>query len=230
MAVNGRIVELLGSKVDISKVRISVEGTELDLSPPKVYVMLNKPAGYTSTRSDPHARRTVLQLLKGLDVYLYHAGRLDVDSEGLLILTNDGDFAHKLTHPAHGVTKTYIATVLKEASEEDIERLRRGIELEDGITAPAEARLLEVHPPTPDDIRDIERLRLVVPELVSVVELRIHEGRKRQVRRMFAKIGHPVVHLARTTVGPLKLGNLQLGKWRRLSKKEVSALMAEAGK
>ena len=230
MAVNGRVVKSLGSKVDPSKVRISVEGGDLDLSPPRVYVMLNKPSGYTSTRSDPHARRTVLQLLKELDVYLYPAGRLDVDSEGLLILTNDGDFAHKLTHPAHGVAKTYVATVLKETSEEDIERLRRGIELEDGITTPAEAKLLEVRPPTPDDIRNTKRSRLAVPELISVVELKIHEGRKRQVRRMFAEIGHPVVHLARTTVGPLKLGNLQLGKWRRLSKKEVSALMAEAGK
>ena len=230
MAVNGRVVNALGSKVDPTTVRIAVEGRELDLSPPKVYIMLNKPMGYTSTRCDPHARRTVLQLLKGLDVYLYHAGRLDVDSEGLLILTNDGDFAHKLTHPAHGVTKTYIATVLKDISEEDIECLSQGIELEDGITAPAEAKLLEVRPPTHDDIRNIKRTRLVVPELMSVVELRIHEGRKRQVRRMFAALGHPVIHLARTTVGPLKLGTLQLGKWRRLSEKEVSALMAEAGK
>ena len=228
VAVNGRLVKSLGSKVDPSKVKISVEGKAIDLSPPKIYVMLNKPPGYTSTRRDPHAKRTVLQLVKQLDVYLYPAGRLDVDSEGLLILTNDGEFAHRLTHPAYNITKTYHATVLKAISEETLERLRHGVELEDGTTAPAEAGSLEIRAPIPDDIRAIKRMRLAVPEQISVVELKIHEGRKRQVRRMFAALGQPVIRLVRKAIAGLELGDLPVGKWRRLTKREVAALMVEA--
>ena len=224
MAVNGQVVTALGSKVDPATARISVEGRKVELASPRLYILLNKPAGYTCTRRDPHAKRTVLELVRGVDAYLYPAGRLDVDTEGVLILTNDGDFAQMLTHPSHELDKTYRATVVGAVSQEALGLLRRGIELEDGISAPARAVVVGTRAPTDVDVPRARRIRPPVSEPVSVVDLTIHEGRKRQVRRMFAALGHPVIRLARTAIGSLQLDDLPLGKWRRLTEEEVEGL------
>lgn len=227
--MNGLVVTELGAKADPARDVITVEGRAVDVSAGRTYIMLNKPRGYASTRRDPHAARTVLDLVKGLDVYLYPAGRLDVDTEGLLILTNDGDLAHRLTHPAHEVWKQYRAVTVGSISPDAVERLHQGILLEDGLTSPAEARAVRVRPPTPEEVRRCRSARLPATDSVSEVEIRIREGRKRQVRRMLAAVGHPVIQLTRTAVGSLRLGNLPVGQWRRLTDREIAALRAESG-
>ena len=208
MAVNGEIVTQLGTKVDPDRVSITVDGRRVEPVEEKVYILLNKPVGYTSTRRDPHARHTVMELVKGVDAYLYPVGRLDVDTSGLLILTNDGDFTKLLTHPSHQVDKTYLAVVQGRISAHNLSRLERGVKIEDGTTAPANARLINYSPS-----RD-----------TSTVEIIIHEGRKRQVRRMFESAGHEVIKLARTKIGKLGLEGLQEGQFRYLTPKEVAEL------
>lgn len=172
--------------------------------------MLHKPAGVVTTMSDPQGRQTVADLVKS-SVRVYPVGRLDAETTGLLLLTNDGDLAHLLSHPSSGVVKTYQATVRGLPSNFELERMRRGIQLEDGLTAPARVRLL----------RGDER--------ASVLELSIHEGRNRQVRRMLDAIGHRAVSLHRPSYGPLSLGSLGPGKVRPLTPAEVAALRRAAG-
>lgn len=208
IAVDGKVVTELGTKVDPNKVNITFNGKPVERVQNKIYIILNKPIGYTSTRSDPHAKHTVLELLKGIDAYLYPVGRLDVDTSGLLILTNDGDFTKLLTHPSHEISKTYVAVVEGRIAAANLTRLERGVKMEDGVTSPAKARLLTYSP----------------SEGTSTVELVIHEGRKRQVRRMFETMGHPVVKLARTKLGDLDLKGVEEGRFRYLSPKEVSEL------
>jgi 23S rRNA pseudouridine2605 synthase len=178
-----------------------------------VYIMLNKPAGYACTRRDPHLPSTVYHLLpRGMN-RLFTVGRLDVDTEGLLLLTNDGTWANDIAHPRKHVSKTYLAEVSGVPVPADLDQLRRGIELEDGLTLPARARLVWQRPSQ-------ERARL---------QIVITEGRKRQVRRMLAAVGLPVVWLQRTSIGPVELGALPLGRWRELSPDEIEALRREAG-
>ncbi len=208
VAVNGEIVTQLGTKADPNKDKIAVDGKPIARAEAKVYILLNKPIGYTSTRSDPHAEKTVLDLMKGVKAFLYPVGRLDVDSAGLLILTNDGDFTKLLTHPSHEVEKTYIAVVRGRIRASELTALERGIELEDGVTAPARTRLIAYS-------QDAN---------TSTVEIVIHEGRKRQVRRMFDVVGHRVERLTRTQVGNLDLRGIREGEFRPLTKKEVSEL------
>lgn len=208
VAVNGTVVTEPGTKADPDKDTITLDGKPLGGAAEKVYILLNKPPGYTSTRSDPHAKHTVLELLKDSDAFVYPVGRLDVDTSGLLILTNDGEFTKALTHPSHEVEKVYVAVVRGRITASDLSQLERGIELEDGVTAPARTRLIQASQQTN----------------TSTVEIAIHEGKKRQIRRMFALIGHRVERLARVRIGNLDLKGLLEGESRRLTKKEVSEL------
>ncbi len=205
VSVNGDIVAL-GAKADPALDRIEVDGTPIEVATAESTVILNKPIGYVVTRQDEEGRPTVFDLLPGAPAHLRYVGRLDLDTSGLLILTTDGDLAHRLTHPRYEVEKEYEAWVEGVVSDRDLDRLRRGIELEDGVTEPASVqRVPGQEPPT--------RVRLV-----------IHEGRNRQVRRMFDAIGHPVFRLQRRRVGPLTVDGLPLGHARALTPAEEDAL------
>ncbi|NLN78479.1 MAG: rRNA pseudouridine synthase [Armatimonadetes bacterium] len=212
VAVNGQIITELGTKADPQRDAITVDGKPIGPPADKVYVLLNKPRGYTSTRSDPHAEKTVMELVKSIDAFLYPVGRLDVDTAGLLILTNDGEFTKLMSHPSHRVEKTYVAVVRGRIKSADMHVLEDGVELEDGITAPARTRLLAYS----------------AKDNTSTVEVVIREGRKRQVRRMFSTVGYHVLSLMRTKIGKLDLTNLREGDSRLLTKREVSDLRKTA--
>jgi pseudouridine synthase len=215
VSVNGATVRELGSKADPATDEIRVDDRRIKGAPKLRYFLLNKPPGYVTTRSDPEQRPTVLDLLKGVHEYVYPVGRLDYDSEGLLILTNDGDLAATLTHPRHEVDRVYEAQVLGVPDAHDIDRLSRGVVIEGRRTGSAEVRLLgdarRQHGPT------------------SVVRITIHEGRTRQVRNMCDAIGHPVRALRRVRIGPLTDTKLKLGAYRELTSAEVGRLKS-AGK
>ncbi len=200
VTVNGEVA-VLGRRVDPDADRVEVDGVPIGIRPDLVHYLLNKPVGVVSTASDTHDRPTVVSLVPD-EPRVFPVGRLDADTEGLIIVTNDGDLTHRLTHPSFGVDKEYLAEVEGEPSRGALRRLREGIELDDGPTAPAQASLL-------------------APNLVRLV---IHEGRNRQVRRMCAAVGHPVVRLVRTRIGPLVDRALKPGEWRRLERDEVRAL------
>ena len=207
VAVNGKTA-ILGSKADPENDTITIDGQPIESEQGKLYLLLNKPTGYTSTRFDRYAQHTVLELVPEISGYLYPVGRLDVDTSGLIILTNDGELANLLTHPSHQVEKTYVAEVRGRVSAREIEQLAEGVDLDDGRTAPAKVRLLAHSPETN----------------TSRVEITIHEGRKRQVRRMLAAVGHRVERLTRVRLGSLDLKGLAEGEHRYLTKKEVSQL------
>lgn len=202
--VNGRVARL-GQRVDPTKDTVEVDGSYVPLDPDLVYYLLNKPVGVVTTASDPQGRPTVLDIVD-LDRRVWPVGRLDIDSEGLLVLTNDGDLTNLLTHPSTGVPKTYVAEVSGAVPGRILRRLARGMELEDGATAPAAVGIVD---------------RTAASTLI---EITISEGRNRQVRRMFEAAGHPVLRLARVAVGPVTLGRLKPGRFRRLSAAEVGAL------
>lgn len=207
VTVNGAVVTELGSKVDPSADEVRVDGRVVRLADGPTYLILNKPVGYVTTMKDPHGRPTVATLIpEDAPAGLFPVGRLDYETEGLLLLTTDGDLAHVLMHPRHHVPKTYLATVDGEPDEDDLRALRDGVELDDGRTAPAEARV-------------VRRMRRS-----SVVELTIREGRKRQVRRMLSAVGHPVSGLERVAFGPVSLGDLAPGHVRELTGAEIEAL------
>jgi pseudouridine synthase len=214
VTVNGVVVTELGAKADLDSDDIRVFGKPLPRQVERIYVLLNKPTGYVSTVKDPHAERTVMQLLRDVDARVYPVGRLDADSAGLLILTNDGEFTKLLTHPGHQIKKTYRAVVRGKVMRETLTKLAAGIELEDGITAPADARFIDY-----DSANN-----------ASIIDLTIHEGRNRQVRRMMLFFHHPVLALTRTQIGPIHLRGLPPGKWRKLHPAEVTQLkqMAES--
>jgi 23S rRNA pseudouridine2605 synthase len=198
--VNGEVAAL-GRRVDTAADVVDVDGVVIGVAPGLRYLLLNKPVGVVSTASDPQGRPTVVGLVPD-DPRVFPVGRLDTDTEGLLLLTNDGDLAHRLTHPSHGVDKEYLVWVEGRPSRGALRRLREGVDLDDGMTAPA-------------------RASLVSPDLVR---LTIHEGRNRQVRRMCAAVGHPVRRLVRTRIGPLADRHLGAGEWRDLSLDEVRSL------
>jgi 23S rRNA pseudouridine2605 synthase len=208
VSVNGKTVLTMGVKVDPQKDDIRVDGSRVKTAARPRYILLNKPPGYVTTRSDPQRRRTVLDLLHGVRDYVYPVGRLDYDTEGLLLLTNDGDLAARLTHPRHGVARTYEARVAGMPDREALDRLRTGIPLDGHRTLPAEAVLLN------EGRRDRE----------GVIRLTIREGRNRQVRRMCEAVGHPVQTLRRTRFGPIADRHLKPGQWRELSLPEIAAL------
>ena len=210
--VNGQVATEPGSKILPGVDEVSVDGRPVALSTSKVYVALHKPAGVVTTASDPQGRQTVVDLLpdKLRSQRLFPVGRLDLDSEGLLLLTNDGDFALRLTHPRYEQEKEYHALVQRRPSPAALELLRRGLLLpgETRPTAPAQARLLR-----PGENQ------------TTWLAVTLREGRKRQVRRMLEAVGHPVLRLVRVRVGPLKLGDLQPGRWRFLTAEEVARLV-----
>jgi len=209
--VNGEVVTTPGAPVDEAADRVALDGRWLRIQPRR-YIILNKPRGPISAARDRRGRQTVLDLLGDSQARLYPAGRLDADTQGLLIITNDGDLTLRLTHPRFGVEKVYQAEVAGRPSTDALDRLRSGIMLEDGPSGPAGVRVLRAG------------------NTSSSVELTIHSGRKRQVRRMLAAVGHPVTSLTRTRVGPLALGDLKPGEWRHLTQREVSQLRAAAEK
>jgi 23S rRNA pseudouridine2605 synthase len=204
--VNGKVVIELGTKADAAQDHIKVDGKLINPKQPPTYIMLNKPVGFVTTMSDPEGRPTVQDLLKGVKVRVYPVGRLDYNTEGLLLMTNDGDFAHLITHPKHEFPKTYLTKVKGVVEESKLKELENGIYLDDGKTAPAK----------------IKKIRK--EEANSWLEITIHEGRKRQVRRMFDRIGHSVIKLKRIRTGNLSLGDLQEGSYRYLTPPEVRAL------
>jgi 23S rRNA pseudouridine2605 synthase len=210
--VNGKVVTELGTKADASKDHIKVDGKLINPQQPPTYIMLNKPAGFVTTMSDPEGRPTVEHLLKGVKTRVYPVGRLDYNTEGLLLLTNDGDFAHLITHPKHEFPKTYLAKVKGVLEDGMIDMLERGVFLQDGKTAPAKIRKVRKE------------------EANSWVEITIHEGRKRQVRRMFDHVGRSVIKLKRIRTGTLSLGDLPEGTFRHLTLDEVNALRETAMK
>jgi len=210
VTVNGATIRELGSKADPARDDIRVDGRRIKTPERHTYLLLNKPAGYVTTRSDPQRRPTVIDLLTGVRDYVYPVGRLDFDSEGLLLLTNDGDLAARLTHPSHGVPRVYEARVLGVPDDRDLERLSRGIPLDGQPTAPA----------------DVERIHVKGERTILRVTLR--EGRNRQVRRMCEAVGHPVEHLRRVAIGPLRDARLKPGQWRPLTAEEVARLQKAA--
>ena len=200
---------VLGRRVDPETALIEVDGAPVGVRPDLVHYVLNKPAGVVTTADDPQGRPTVVGLVPN-EPRVFPVGRLDVDTEGLLLLTNDGELAHRLTHPSYGVEKEYVAEVEGSPTRAVLRRLREGVELDDGPTAPARATLVDP----------------------SVVRLTIHEGRNRQVRRMCEAVGHSVVRLVRTRIGPLADRSLAPGAWRELTGDEVRSLqraVAEPG-
>jgi 23S rRNA pseudouridine2605 synthase len=207
VTVNGQVVRELGTKADASVDHIKVDGRRLKVPERHRYILLHKPRGYMTTRSDPQQRPTVIDLLRGVREYIYPVGRLDFDSEGLLLLTNDGDLAAKLTHPSHGVARVYEAEVLGVPDAHDLERLSRGVTIDGRRTQPAHLEVLTG--------RDDAHAR---------VRITIREGRNRQVRNMFDAVGHPVDRLKRVAIGTLKDTRLKPGHWRDLTPEEVAAL------
>ena len=207
--VNGTTVTELGSKADPDVDDIRVDERRVKQAQRHRYFLLNKPRGYVTTRSDPEHRPTVLDLLKGVREYVYPVGRLDFDSEGLLILTNDGDLAATLTHPRHEVERVYEAQVLGVPDGHDIDRLARGVVLEGRRTSPAQVELLRERRTEGD---------------TSVLRVTIHEGRTRQVRKMADAIGHPVRTLKRVRIGPIADKHLRPGSYRELTEEEVRKL------
>jgi pseudouridine synthase len=207
VTVNGATIRELGTKADPSSDDIRVDGRRITQPERHRYLLLNKPRGYVTTRSDPQRRPTVIDLLTDVREYVYPVGRLDFDTEGLLILTNDGDLAARLTHPRHGVARVYEAEVLGVPDAHDLDRLSRGVTVEGHrMTA------MHVH---------------MLPHRKghhAIVQITIHEGRNRQVRNMLDAIGHPVEHLRRIAIGPIRDPRLKVGRWRHLTDAEVGLL------
>ncbi len=199
-------VAILGARVDPEQDRIEVDGVPIGVRSGLVYYLLNKPAGAITTASDTHGRPTVVDLVPP-EPRVFPVGRLDADTEGLLLLTNDGDLTHRLTHPSFGVEKEYLAEIEGSPTRGELRQLREGVELEDGVTAPA-------------------KVAVVGDGVIRVV---IHEGRNRQVRRMCEAIGHPVRRLVRTRIGPLAERRLKPGEWRELTQDEVRELERATG-
>jgi 23S rRNA pseudouridine2605 synthase len=212
--VDGEIVTRLGTKVDPRTAVIRVNGKRLPPISEKVYLVLNKPRGVVSTMSDPEGRRTISDLVADRPERLFHVGRLDTDTSGLLLLTNDGDFAQRMAHPSYEVDKTYVAEVDAEVTKATVATLLEGVELEDGPVTVTKARIISVSGRGKG--------------AKSIVELVIHEGRNRIVRRLLEQLGHPVRRLTRTAIGPVQLGGLDPGALRELTLDELGELLDNA--
>jgi len=206
VSVNGVTVRELGTKADAAHDDIRVDGRRIKVVERHRYILLNKPRGYVTTRSDPQRRPTVIDLVASVREYVYPVGRLDFDSEGLLLLTNDGELAARLTHPRHGVARVYDVRVAGDPDAHDLERLAKGVTIEGRRTQPADVRRLG-------------------PGHFTIT---VREGRNRQVRQMCDAIGHPVDRLRRTAIGPISDSKLKLGEWRELREDEVRKLRAAA--
>ncbi|MBD7916949.1 rRNA pseudouridine synthase [Cellulomonas sp. Sa3CUA2] len=211
VSVGGQVVTELGVRVDPLTAVIHVDGMRVQLDSSIITLALNKPVGVVSTMHDPEGRPSLAQYVANREERLFHVGRLDADSEGLLLLTNDGELANRLAHPSHGVPKTYLVEVEGRVREALGQQLKRGIELEDGTVQVDEFKIVQV------------------ASHASLVEVVLHEGRNRVVRRVFEEVGHPVARLVRTRIGPIRLGDLRPGRTRVLSKTEVGSLMTAVG-
>jgi 23S rRNA pseudouridine2605 synthase len=211
VTVDGRLVTELGVRVDPARHVVRVDGERVNLDDSRVYLALNKPVGVVSTMHDERGRVSIADYLGKRPERLFHVGRLDADTEGLLLLTNDGELANRLAHPAYGVGKTYVAQIRGPVPRDLGRRLRAGVDLEDGPVGVDSFRVVDSAPGR------------------ALVELVLHEGRKHVVRRLLAAAGHPVLSLVRTRVGPIELGTLAPGKSRRLTREEVGRLYAAAG-
>jgi 23S rRNA pseudouridine2605 synthase/16S rRNA pseudouridine516 synthase len=212
VTVNGAVVTELGSRVDPEVDKITVNGSPIQVDVSKRYVMLNKPTGVVSTMSDENGRRDLTEFTSQFDERVYNVGRLDAETSGLLILTNDGAIAHVLAHPSFEVSKTYLAKVDGDVTPATLRQMKAGIELEDGPIA-VDSVAVKGQPSRGQ----------------TILEISLHSGRNRIVRRLCAAVGHPVVELHRKSFGPLTLGSLGSGAMRDLSKIEVSAILALAG-
>jgi 23S rRNA pseudouridine2605 synthase/16S rRNA pseudouridine516 synthase len=210
--VNGEVVRELGARIDPAVDRLAVDGVAVQLDASKRYVMLNKPTKVISSMHDDRGRRDLSEFTAGYEERLFNVGRLDYDTSGLLVLTNDGELAQVLAHPSFGVEKTYIAKVRGTVTPQVLQQLKRGVELEDGPIAADRAKLVDTGS----------------GDGASLVELTLHSGRNRIVRRMLDAVGHPVTELVRRSFGPLQLGTLRLGHTRELTKVEVGQLLTLA--
>lgn len=211
VVVNGQVVDQLGVRVDPSDCVIEVDGKRISVDATLVTVVLNKPRGVVSTMSDPEGRPALDRYVAEYPERLFHVGRLDADTTGVLLLTNDGELANRLAHPTHGVSKLYVAKVSGRVPKNLTTTLREGIELDDGPVRAVECRIIDA------------------TDHHSLVEVEMHEGRNRIVRRMFDAVGHPVIDLVRTRFGPITLGTLQPGQTRQLTNFEVGQLQKAAG-
>ena len=208
VAVNGQVITEMGVQVDENQDTVLVDGVLVRPEAEKHYIAYNKPIGEVTTVSDPEGRATVMDKFRSYPARLYPVGRLDYDSEGLLLLTNDGELMNHLLHPSHEVSKTYLVKASNQVTEEEIARLRAGVMIDQKLTSPASVRLIRRE------------------TFDTVLLISIHEGRNRQVRKMLEAVGHQVVHLKRVGFGPIELKDLPLGQWRRLTEAEVNRLKA----
>ncbi len=206
--INGKLVTELGVKILPQKDKVEFEGKEVKKESRLIYILLNKPIGYVTTAEDQFSRDTVLDLVKVRE-RIVPVGRLDMYTSGALILTNDGEFVYKVTHPKHEINKTYTVTVKGIVEKDDVEKLKNGVKIDDYITKPAKVKILKT-----DFEKNISRL-----------EITIHEGKNRQVRKMCESIGKKVIALHRSKIGEIGVKDLELGKWRYLTKKEVDKLL-----
>jgi 23S rRNA pseudouridine2605 synthase len=203
--VNGTVIKELGFKIDREKDEVTLDDKVINLEERKLYIALNKPVGYVSTVKDERGRKTLLDLVK-VNERIYPIGRLDYDTSGLILMTNDGEIYNRIIHPRQVVNKKYIAEIKGVPSQIEIQKFRSGVDIGDYITAPAEFNIVRKNNSS------------------TLVEIIIHEGKNRQIRRMCEAINHPVITLKRVSVGSIKLGDLALGKWRYLDEKEMAYL------
>ncbi len=206
--VNGKIVTELGTKINPNKDVVYFNNRKIENEGKNVYILLNKPIGYVTTTKDQFNRETVLDLIKNVKGRVVPVGRLDMYTSGALILTNDGNFTYKITHPSHEINKTYIATIRGIITEEEVNKLKNGVKIDDYTTRPAKVKIMKT---------DIEKN-------ISRIEITIHEGKNRQVRKMCEAIGRNVMALHRTKIGDINVKDLKIGEWRYLTPKEVEKL------
>ena len=211
--VNGQVVTELGIKINPEIDIVEYNGKQIKEENKKIYILLNKPIGYVTTVKDQFKRDTVMELVKGVKERIVPVGRLDMYTSGALLLSNDGDFINKVTHPKHEIEKTYNATIVGKVTKEDVEKLTKGVEIQDDletyVTKPAKVKILKI-----DEEKNLSR-----------IEITIHEGKNREVRRMCVAIGKKVIALHRTQIGNIDVKDLQLGKWRYLTEKEIQNLI-----
>jgi len=211
VTVDGEVVDELGARVDPEVSVIHIDGVRIAQASGHVVLALNKPRGVITAMSDPHGRQCVGDLVQDLDERLFHVGRLDADTDGLLLMTNDGELAQRLGHPSHEVNKTYVARVQGRVDKGTLQRIKNGVIIEDRVV-------------------DVEKIAMLDQSAdATLIELTIHEGRNRIIRRLCEEVGHPVIDLARTSIGPIQLGNLKPGQTRELTRDELGRLYSAVG-
>ena len=211
VTVDGEVVDELGARVDPDVSVIHIDGVRIAQASGHVVLALNKPRGVITAMSDPHGRQCVGDLVQDLDERLFHVGRLDADTDGLLLMTNDGELAQRLGHPSHEVSKTYVARVQGRVDKGTLQRIKNGVLIEDRVV-------------------DVEKIAMLDQSAdATLIELTIHEGRNRIIRRLCEEVGHPVIDLARTSIGPIQLGNLRPGQTRELTRDELGRLYSAVG-